>query len=65
MDKIEQNVLDGLMVAWNNFVKLKSTHPDDLNDFRRSLHECERIIGMRQLRKIDPDRWITLENVDE
>lgn len=51
--------MDALVVAWNNFVKLESTHPDDIDDFRRSIHECQRILGARQLRRLDPDRWLT------
>lgn len=55
----EQKVLDSLVEAWNCFVKLSSTHPDDTDDFRRSIHECQRIMGNRQLRRTDPDRWPT------
>ncbi|KKN70888.1 hypothetical protein LCGC14_0426780 [marine sediment metagenome] len=57
MCDVEQKVMDALVVAWNNFVKLRSTHPDDTDDFRRGIHECQRIMGVRQLRRIDPDRW--------
>lgn len=34
---------------------------DDNNDFRRAIHECQRIMGIRQLRRIDPDRWPTYD----
>ena len=59
MHDVEQEVLDALVAAWNSFVKLAPTHPDDTDDFRRSIHECQRIMGMKQLRRIDPDRWPT------
>lgn len=55
----EKKVLDALAEAWNCFVDLTPTHPDDARDFRRSIHECQRIIAVRQLRRIDPDRWPT------
>lgn len=57
MCDVDQKVLDSLVEAWNYFVKLSPTHPDDTDDFRRAIHECQRIIGVRQLRRIDPDRW--------
>ena len=56
---MDQDVVDAIVVAWNNFVKLTPTHPDDIDDFRRAIHECQRIMGVRQLRRIDPDRWLT------
>jgi len=59
MCKIEQEISDNLISAWNHFVKLTPTHPDDIDDFRRSIHECQRIMAVRQLRRIDPDRWPT------
>ncbi len=56
----ETNVLNGLTKAWNAFVLLESTHPDDLPDFRRAIHECQRILAVRQLRRIDPT-WVTIK----
>ena len=53
----EKAVHDSLIEAWNAFVRLKSTHPDDLTDFRRAIHECQRIMAVRQLRRIDPVTW--------
>lgn len=41
----DQEVLNALVTAWNCFVKLTPTHPDDTNDFRRAIHECQRIMG--------------------
>lgn len=54
----EMIVRDALINAWNSFVLLESTHPDDLPDFRRAIHECQRILAMRQLRRSDSS-WIT------
>lgn len=56
----ETIVLDSLTEAWNAFVLLKSTHPDDMPDFRRAIHECQRIIAVRQLRRINPDTWVSV-----
>lgn len=60
-DELEDKVLKSLAEAWNNFIKLPSTHPDDNPDFRRAIHECQRIIGVRRLRRLDPTVWMTYE----
>lgn len=57
-EQVEQEVLDNLVGAWNSFVKLSQTHGDDMPDFRRAIHECQRIMAVRELRRSDPDRWI-------
>lgn len=63
-EKREAVVLDALTEAWNTFVLLKSTHPDDLTDFRRAIHECQRILATRQMRRIDPEIWISRTSDD-
>jgi len=54
-------VREALVTAWNHFVKLEPTHPDDIDDFRRAIHECQRIMGIRQLRRCDPEHWPIIE----
>lgn len=49
--------LESLVDAWNQFAKLPDHRPDDLNDFRRAIHEAERIIAMRSVRRARPDIW--------
>lgn len=44
----EEAVKNGLVDAWNAFVALPAQHDDDLTDFRRSIHECQRIIATRK-----------------
>lgn len=56
-EQMEQDILDSLTDAWNRFAKLPQTHGDDIPDFRRSIHECQRIMATRQVRRSDPDRW--------
>ena len=60
--EIENKVLENLVKAWNDFVKLPSTHPDDIPDFRRSIHECQRIMATRKMRVLFPKEWITYED---
>lgn len=58
-EQLEQKILDNLADAWNRFIKLPQTHGDDVPDFRRALHECQRIMATRQMRRINPDRWVS------
>jgi hypothetical protein len=51
----ERKVLDLTAECWNEFVKLKSTHPDELNDFADGIHKLQYILGMRMVRRDHPD----------
>ncbi len=48
MTQQEQKVIDKLVEAWNEFIKLAPAHPDDMNDFRYHLHSLQRVIFSRQ-----------------
>jgi len=43
----EQKVLDQLANAWNEFLKLPLVHNDELPDFRKAIHDAQRIIMAR------------------
>jgi hypothetical protein len=53
----EEEALDHLVKSWNAFIKLPVQHPDDLDEYRHSLHRLQHLIGMRKLRRIDPEKW--------
>ena len=53
----DEQILQHLADAGNEFVATKQTHPDDLPDFRRAIHAAERILAARRMRRIDPNRW--------
>ena len=53
----EQNILYDLASTWNQFVQLGNHRPDDLTDFRGAIHEAQRIIAVRSLRRARPDIW--------
>ncbi len=56
--KTEENILNHLVEAWNLFNSISTNdHRDDETDFRRAIHECQRIIALRQMRRINPDLW--------
>ncbi len=53
----EQQILNCLARAWNKFVSLPITHPDDTDDFRRAIHQCQAIIATQKMRRIQPEVW--------
>lgn len=52
-------VMDSLVEAWNNFIKLNTTHTDELDDFRNSIHNCQKVLCMRILRRDYPEGYPT------
>lgn len=57
----EQKISDDIVSAWNGFVKLEPTHPDDIDEFRMAIHSLQKIIGMRILRRDYPDKYPTYD----
>ena len=47
LTKQEQEVMDHLAQAWNAFLNLHKRHPDEVPDFRKAIHEAQRIILSR------------------
>lgn len=55
----ERELMQHIINVWNTFIDLEKTdwRIDDMNDFRRSLHEMQRIVAMRIVRRDYPDDW--------
>jgi len=59
----EQKVLDALVEAWNAYLKIPKWLSsgiyveDDTNDFRKAIHECQRIIATKILARNYPLFW--------
>lgn len=53
----EKFISDCLVDIWNKFINLEQTHPDDIEDFRRSIHNLQKVIGMRELRRLMPEKY--------
>jgi len=60
--KNEKDVFASIVAAWNSFVKLSCQHPDDQDEFRHSAHNLQRLIGIRELRRLHPDKWYNQNN---
>lgn len=51
-----------LIDAFDVFVTLEPTHPDDILDFTKALHDIQKVIAMRELRRLLPNRYLTIKN---
>lgn len=58
----EYLVIRHLNRAWNSFLRLPVQHPDDNDEFRHSIHNLQRMIAVREVRRSNPDNWINCEN---
>ena len=47
MTKQEQKVMDNLVKAWNEYVKLPVIHPDHNDEFRHAIHQAQYLIMAR------------------
>lgn len=63
----EDVIMDHLTEAWNQFTDLTSRDVnklnlirDDIQDFRRAIHECQRILSMRVVAR-DREGWTNYE----
>lgn len=53
----EKRILLHLHDAWQEFLSLRDEHPEATDEFRRSLHVLQTIIGTRVARRLDPGFW--------
>ena len=47
MNDQEREVIDKLADAWNAFIKMKTVHPDECNEFRTLIHHAQAMIMAR------------------
>jgi hypothetical protein len=57
----EKEILDNLSFAWNNFLGLEQTHPNDINDFMDRIHKCQYILMAREARRSCPTLYKTIK----
>lgn len=54
----EQRVSDALVEAWNRFMVLKDAIPiDEHRDFQRAIHDAQRVLMNRIVRRLYPEYW--------
>jgi SMC interacting uncharacterized protein involved in chromosome segregation len=59
LNEQEGTVMDSLVEAWNNFLKLEKQHPSDTEEFCRGIHQCQHILMCRILRRDYPEGYST------
>lgn len=52
----EKKILNILAEAWNDFISLENTS-DDIQEFKDSIHSCQKLIALKVARRVDPDFW--------
>lgn len=45
--------------VWNRFIKLEQTHPNDIDEFAKGIHQLQRIIATRMCRRDYPNIFPT------
>lgn len=53
----EQQCMDNIAEAFNIFSDLERQHPDELKDFRDSIHRMQDILAVRVARRNFPEGW--------
>lgn len=53
----ERRCMDHIVAAWNEFLRLPRDHPEEVDEFRASIHRLQGIMGSRIARR---DDWMGL-----
>lgn len=53
----EKLCLTHLADAWTIFDHMLSKHPDDDNEFRKAIHDAQKLIALRVARRVDTNVW--------
>lgn len=55
--ELEKFISESLVEVWNTFISLEQTHPSDIEDFNRAIHDLQKVMGMRELRRLMPNKY--------
>ncbi len=61
----EKIVLQHLVDAHNEYIKLEQQHPNDIYDWVNSLHRLQDLIAIRVARKAEPTVFVTIKTSSE
>lgn len=59
LDPLEQECMDGLMAAYDAWLRMERQHPDEIRDFVDPLHRLQDLLAVRVVRNIFPKGWPT------
>ena len=60
--KKEQEIMDKIIEIHNMYIELEKTHPSDLPEWVNSIHDLQKIMGMRILRREYPNTFPSYKN---
>lgn len=55
----EKQIMDKIIEAHNLYSSLDQTHPSDALEWQRAIHDLQKLIGMRILRRDHPEIFPT------
>lgn len=55
--EIEYEICCKITEIWNLFNNLYQTHPSDLEDFQHGIHELQKVMAMRKIRRLYPNEY--------
>ena len=61
----ELGVMEHLVAAWDGYVSLPVQHPADLGEFMGALHELQRLLAVRVVRREHPKYWRLRQDDEE
>jgi len=53
----EKEAQDGLVAAWNAYVRLPLLSKEEIGDFRQAIDQCHGLIARRVARRVNPGVW--------
>lgn len=62
MNDTEKKIMNLIVEANNEFIKLQQTHPSDMTDWNKSIHDIQKIICMRVVRRDYPNEFKTIKD---
>lgn len=58
----EEAIMVKIADVWNEWCKLPVQHPSDLDEVQTAIHELQKTMGLRILRREMPDYWYSQGN---
>ena len=53
----ELKCMNSLVEAWNLFTMLPDHRSDDIDEFRRGIHQLQNLFALRTVRRNNPEYW--------
>jgi len=61
MLKEEESIINKTAEIWNEFTALEQTHPSDVGDMAKAIHQIQHIISIRMARRTHPNIFVTIK----